>query len=285
MTDIISIIIPSFNRAHSLPNAIRSVLDQAAGNWELIIVDDGSTDDTRQVISKFLVDERIKYFFQENSGASAARNKGVELSRGDYIIFLDSDDWFLPGLISELNEVNYARYDLICWQVSKLIDGKSSVWKPQKLEKIYNNITATFLAGSICYKKVVLLAAGGFDPEMSFGENYELGIRIGNLDKLKIKILNESFLVYSIQTQNRTSDSIPNKLKSNRYLLTRHKEKYEKDLYSHSRLKYQIAYLNERSGNIEKALKLYREAWNIKPLYLKAFLKTLWLGFKLHKSK
>ncbi|SFN73875.1 glycosyltransferase family 2 protein [Salegentibacter flavus] len=285
MNDVISIIIPTFNRADSLPDAIGSVLEQSAGNWELIIVDDGSIDDTRQVMSKFLSDERVKYYFQENAGVSAARNKGVELSRGDYLIFLDSDDKFLPGIISRLNKVDYSSYDLICWQVSKLIDGKYSVWKPQKLEKIYKNIRATFLAGSICYKKEVFLKAGGYDTEMSFGENYELGIRIGNLEKLKIKIINESFLLYRIQTKSRTSDSIHNKLKSNKYLLSKHKEKYKKDPYSYSRLKYQMAYLNERSGNKEEALELYREAWSINLFYFKAFLKTLWLSFKFQKSE
>lgn len=285
MNDFISIIIPTFNRADTLPFAIQSVIDQSAGNWELIIVDDGSTDTSKQVMTKYLTDERVKYFFQENAGVSAARNKGVELSRGGYIIFLDSDDRFLPGLISRLNEIDFTRYDLICWQVCKLIDGKSSVWKSQKLEKIYNNITATFLAGSICYKKQVFLNAGGFDPKMSFGENYELGIRIGNLRKLKIEILNENFLFYSIQSQSRTSDSIENKLKSNKYLLSKHKKKYKKDPYSYSRLKYQIAYLNEKSGERGKALELYRKAWDIKPFYLKAFLKTLWLSLNLNKSK
>ncbi|MBZ9729063.1 glycosyltransferase family 2 protein [Salegentibacter sp. JZCK2] len=281
MNSLISIIIPAFNRAHMLPVALESVINQTAGNWELIIIDDGSTDDTRQLIAKHLSDKKIKYYFQKKAGVSAARNKGVELSRGDYIIFLDSDDKFLPGLISRLNEVDYTSYDLICWQVSKLIDGKSSVWKPQKLEKIYNNIKATFLAGSVCYKKEVFLQAGGFDPKISFGENYELGIRIANLEKLKIKILNQGFLFYSIQTQNRSSDSIHNKLKSNTYLLCKHKEKYKNDSYSHSRLKYQLAYLNEKSGNKREALKLYRQAWSLRPLYLKAFIKSLWLGLNL----
>lgn len=284
MDKIISIIIPTYNRAHTLPDAIQSVLNQSAGNWELIIVDDGSTDDTSQVVSNFLVDERVKFYFQENKGVSAARNKGVELSCGDYVIFLDSDDRFLPGLIFRLNEVDYTCYDLICWQVSKVIDGKYSIWKPKKLERIYNHITATFLAGSICYKKDILIEVGGFDPQMSFGENYELGIRIGHIENLNIIILNESFLFYSIQTKNRTSDSIYNKQNSNTHLLTKHKKKYERDPYSFSRLKYQMAYLNERSGNKGEALKFYREAWNIEPLYLKAFLKTLWLSITLNNS-
>lgn len=152
----ISIIIPTYNRAHTIRTSIQSVLDQAAANWELIIIDDGSNDNTRNVIQDYLIDERINYYFQKNAGVSAARNKGVELSKGDYLIFLDSDDQFLPDLFLRLIKINYTSYDLICWQVSKLIDGKSSILTPRKLEKIYNNITATFLAGSICYRKNVV---------------------------------------------------------------------------------------------------------------------------------
>ncbi|WP_289021520.1 glycosyltransferase family A protein [uncultured Salegentibacter sp.] len=285
MNNIISIIIPTYNREQRISKAVQSVFDQSAANWELIIVDDGSTDKTKKAIEKYLLDERVQYFFQENSGVSAARNRGVELSKGDYLIFLDSDDYFLPGLIARLNEIKYNRYDLICWEVLKKIDGEPSIWKPHKLEKIYNNITATFLAGSICYKKEVFLHAGGFDREMFFGENYELGIRIGNLKELKIKILKKSFLFYEIQSKHRTSGTISNKLKSNNYLLSKHKEKYKQDLHSYSRLKYQIAYLKEKSGDRGQALKLYREAWSIKPFYLKAFLKTLWLGLKFKKLK
>ncbi len=285
MDNIISVIVPTYNRAHSLPNTILSVLNQAAENWELIIVDDGSNDSTESIIAEYLVDNRVKYFLQENLGVAAARNKGVELSIGSYLIFLDSDDLFLPGLISRLNEIKFSSYDLICWHVTKKVDGKSSVWKPQKLEKLYNNITATFLAGSICYKKEVFLESGGYDTQMSFGENYELGIRIGNLENLKIKILNECFLFYCIQTKSRTSDSSYNKLRSNKYLLSKHKEKYEKDPYSHSRLKYQIGYLNEKLGKQQKALKLYSEAWKIRPWYGKAFLKTLWLSVNYFKKR
>ncbi len=258
MVELISIIIPTYNRENTLKATIDSVLKQSANNWELIIVDDGSRDDTKRVIENYLQDERIKYYFQPNSGVSSARNAGVELSTGNYLIFLDSDDKFFPGLFARLNEINHTQYDLICWQVSKLIDGKASIWKPKKLEKIYNNITATFLAGSICYKKEVFLKAGGYDNEMRFGENYELGIRIGNLKNLKIKILNENFLFYSIQSRTRTSNSIENKLKSSNHLFSKHSEIYKRDSYSYSRLKYQMAYLNEKSGNKREALNLYR---------------------------
>ncbi|WP_026934170.1 glycosyltransferase family 2 protein [Christiangramia echinicola] len=280
MNNKISIIIASYNRAYCLPDAIESVLEQSGGNWELIIVDDGSSDETKKVISKFLTNERVQYYFQQNSGVSAARNKGVELSSGNHIIFLDSDDRFLPGLFSELNKVDYSSYDIICWQVLKKVDGKLSVWKPTRLEKIYNNITATFLAGSIGYKKEVFIEAGGFDPKMSFGENYELGMRISERKDLKIKILDQQFLSYTVNNEFRESNSYSNKLDSYIHLYQKHKVKYIKDKYSYSQINYFLGFIHEKLNMKEEAKKFYTSSFRINPLNHKAFLKSLYFLFK-----
>src|SRR5688572_7397445 len=89
-----SIIMPTFNRAHIITDAIKSVLNQTDPNWELLVMDDGSSDNTRQVIES-LNDDRIRYVFQENSGAAAARNRGLSLARGEWVAYLDSDNTFM----------------------------------------------------------------------------------------------------------------------------------------------------------------------------------------------
>lgn len=91
---LFSIIVPTFNRETLIAKALRSVLDQSCEDWELIVIDDGSTDETYQVIQGF-ADDRIKYHFQANKGKSGARNTGIRLSTGLYICFLDSDDYYL----------------------------------------------------------------------------------------------------------------------------------------------------------------------------------------------
>jgi len=90
----ISVIIPTYNRAHTITKAINSVLNQTFKDFELIVVDDGSTDDTKSIIGVF-EDSRIRYVWQENQERSAARNTGLRLSQGKYISFLDSDDEYL----------------------------------------------------------------------------------------------------------------------------------------------------------------------------------------------
>jgi len=99
---LISIIIPTFNRADWIKAAIESVLKQTYQNFELLIIDDGSTDNTKKIIS--FCDKKIKYYFQKNKGPSAARNFGIKEANGKYICFLDSDDqWAKTKLERQLN--------------------------------------------------------------------------------------------------------------------------------------------------------------------------------------
>src|SRR5687767_5541436 len=97
----ISIIIPTFNRAHLLARAIQSVISQTSSEWELIIVDDGSTDNTKLLVKDFLGD-KIRYFYQENHGANRARNLGAKNAAGPFLSFLDSDDELFPNWVGTL---------------------------------------------------------------------------------------------------------------------------------------------------------------------------------------
>ncbi|RJQ25836.1 glycosyltransferase [Candidatus Parcubacteria bacterium] len=91
---IVSVIIPTFNRANLIVRAIDSVLNGQYANTELIIVDDGSTDNTAEIIKKKYFGQSIKYFFQQNKGPSTAKNLGIKQSKGKYVCFLDSDDYY-----------------------------------------------------------------------------------------------------------------------------------------------------------------------------------------------
>jgi glycosyltransferase involved in cell wall biosynthesis len=94
----VSVIIPAYNQGAYLGLAIQSVLEQTHQDLEILVIDDGSTDDTRKVANQF-IDKRIKYIYQDNKGLSAARNTGIRYSEGVYLSFLDSDDMFLPEKI------------------------------------------------------------------------------------------------------------------------------------------------------------------------------------------
>lgn len=94
---LVSIIMPAYNAENFISESIESVIGQTYANWELIIVDDGSTDNTRNVVHSYInQDSRIHYFFQENARQAKARNTGIKNSKGDIIAFLDADDLWLP---------------------------------------------------------------------------------------------------------------------------------------------------------------------------------------------
>lgn len=102
----VSVICTTYNQAQYLPQAINSVLGQTYADFELIIIDDGSTDNTHEIVGSFQ-DQRISYFWQENQERSSARNKGIELSRGQHLTFLDADDLYFPlKLASQSNELD-----------------------------------------------------------------------------------------------------------------------------------------------------------------------------------
>ncbi|MEO6860501.1 MAG: glycosyltransferase family A protein, partial [Microcoleus sp.] len=96
MTKNVSVVIPSYNSTQFLPEAIESVLEQSYPPFEVIVVDDGSTDETKEVCDRY---PTVKYVYQNNQGVAAARNTGLRVSTGEYILFLDSDDCLLPEAI------------------------------------------------------------------------------------------------------------------------------------------------------------------------------------------
>lgn len=107
MTPFVSVIIPTFNYAQYIGEAINSVLNQdyAKDGIEIIVVDDGSTDNTKEVLSGFIANGTVRYFFQQNQGKASATNKAVQETSGKYIFNLDADDYFLPGKINRTIEV------------------------------------------------------------------------------------------------------------------------------------------------------------------------------------
>lgn len=108
MEELVSIIMPSFNTAQFISASINSVLSQSYTNWELLIVDDCSTDNTDEIVKSFLFDNRINYFKnKKNSGAAISRNFALSKARGEWIAFLDSDDLWLPEKLS--NQIQFMK--------------------------------------------------------------------------------------------------------------------------------------------------------------------------------
>lgn len=130
MSGLVSVIIPTYNRAHCIKRSIDSVLSQTYSNVEVIIVDDCSTDDTKTIVSSY-TDQRIRYVkLDKNSGACAARNKGIDIALGEFVAFQDSDDvWHQDKLEKQLNIFKNNIVDVVVCKL--LVD--EEILKPQKL--------------------------------------------------------------------------------------------------------------------------------------------------------
>lgn len=183
---IVSVIITTYNRSAFIAKAIDSVLAQTFQDFELIIIDDGSTDNTDKVVAKFQ-DPRITYKWVENGERSRARNLGISMSRGQYIAFLDSDDWYLPNKlavqVTTLQQEPQLGMALGGWLIVDESGRKIQEVYPWKwilgqptIEQWLFSTTATPI--TLLVKKECLESVGGFDVELNIAEDVELWIRL-----------------------------------------------------------------------------------------------------------
>lgn len=179
---LISVVIPSYNRARVIGAAIRSVLDQDEPRFELLIVDDGSSDDTLAVVQA-CSDPRIGlYQLAANAGAPAARNAGVALARSPNIAFQDSDDEWRPGLLAAhlamlaTHDVSFCQLEQCYGDVTTLYPPAGWTMPGQMLEELLatNHISTQTLA----VRRAAFEQVGGFDPAMPRFQDWDLVLRL-----------------------------------------------------------------------------------------------------------
>ena len=183
----VSVIIPTHNRSEFLRSAIASVLSQAYQDFELIVVDDASTDTTAEVVASFN-DERIKFIRHEtNQGGSAARNTGIRNSKGDYIAFLDDDDEWLPEKLSKQVQVLLSSPPEVACVYTGWLDVDRSTGSilakhiPSKRGNLSKGLTAENSVGStsaVLLKRACLRKVGLFDEDLPCSQDYDLWIRL-----------------------------------------------------------------------------------------------------------
>lgn len=186
----VSVIIPTYNRASSIGNSIQSVLNQTWQNYEIIVVDDGSTDNTRQVVDSF-TDKRVRYIcMEQNGGASRARNMGISLAESEFVAFLDSDDEWMPEKLEKQMQVMLQASEKVglvyCRMRGTKKDGTTLIcpelWRP--VEKLQGHILFSLLVENVIgtpamlIRKICIEQAGLFDESLKCIEDWELVLRI-----------------------------------------------------------------------------------------------------------
>ena len=178
----ISVIIPTFNRAKLLERAIKSVLLQTYAPSEVIVIDDGSNDDTKEVVSKF---DTVTYLYQDNSGVSAARNKAVHYAKGDWVSFLDSDDEWLPHklqkqveLLNQLPNLNIVHGEEI-WIRNGVRVNQMKKHKKSGGDIFIPSLKLCLISPSaVMIKRDFLISEGLFKEDFTVCEDYDLWLRL-----------------------------------------------------------------------------------------------------------
>ncbi len=197
----VSVIIPTYNHAQYLPDALESVLSQTYKDYEIIVVDDGSTDNTKEILEPYL--PQINYIYQENSGQSKARNHAIRISSGQYIAFLDADDVWTPdklefqvrvldldpeaGLVFADAEVfqdpqtaGASFFEMVGFPRTPITDSREVSGAFEKLLEKNFIQTGTVIARRECFEQVDL-----FDESLKLAEDKDMWLRIAKLYKIQ----------------------------------------------------------------------------------------------------
>lgn len=285
---IVSVILPTYNREHLIVDSIQSILSQTFQNFEIIVVDDGSTDNTEKTVSK-IRDHRIKYLkYPENRGATYARNIGIKQASGTYIAFQDSDDLWLPDKLTKqvkslqksTNHVG-AVYTGYWW----IVNGKKHYMpflasNKKKVEKIISRLfflfvgTPTVLLKRECFERV-----GLFDEKLIRLQEWELWIRISM--HYHFEYIDEALVVSHYQSDGITAN-YQALVSSYEYILKKHYQLFNSDK---ARLAQLFAifgrHLLNSPNTVEPGRRYLSKAVKLRPLNLKylLYLSFSRLGF------
>jgi glycosyltransferase involved in cell wall biosynthesis len=188
-----SVVVPAYNTGAMIESGIRSVFLQSRDDFELIIIDDGSTDDTVERVRPFLADPRVRLIQQANRGASAARNTGLAVARGEFVTMLDSDDLLFPDYLRVMNSaferspdagLAYTDAHVLDHQTGKI--RRTTMMKYQRPPEVPPADAAqffrllldrNFICPAATLRRSVLEKIGGFDERLSHAEDWELWLR------------------------------------------------------------------------------------------------------------
>ena len=242
---IVSVIITTYNRGYLIDKAINSVLNQTYQDYEIIIVDDGSTDNTKEVVKGF-IDSRINYiFYADNLGVSAARNTGIKASQGEYIALLDSDDEWLPEKLEKqvviLQNESFEVGVVCSWQFNINANGEYICRRhlPKKGGNIYedllytNPISApTLLIRKECFEKV-----GLFDDLLNGQEDWDMWIRISKY--YEFALIKIPLLKYRLHP-NQISKNLEAKIITAKRILVKYSNELQSRPYANSKHHFSI---------------------------------------------
>ncbi len=275
---VVSVIIPTYNRAHLIGRAIRSVLNQTYTDFELIVVDDASADNTEEVV-KNIKDPRIRYIQHKiNKGGAATRNTGIKASKGKFIAFQDSDDeWLLEKLEKQMRFFNIVSDDVgVIYCGFLRWDGKSAAYIPSSKiivkegdiskQILYGNFVST---QTLLIRKECLEQSGLFDEQLPRLQDWDLIIRLSKI--CHFHLIDEPLVMVYVMP-----DSISNNndawVKANEIILEKHYEILKQSPLIFSQFLYYIGHLNCLHQSMHRGRLFFSRSLHIRPWYTKAWI-------------
>ena len=277
---MISIVTPTYNRAKLVVNTIESVLKQTYTDWELIVVDDGSTDNTSEIIQPYLSDKRITYIQKANSGATDTRNVGAFSAKGEFLTFLDSDDEALPTWLEEVSKQIDERTGLIfVGAIRKFDDGKTLEELPYPTNFLGERLHVKYTCGSLIVKRSLFNAIEGYDIKLKSNQHTDLGLRLLKYLRGKDftkKWINKCLIQINIHNGARirtnwkqvSEGSIQFLDKHYQFFVSNNNKKHISDIYS------VIAFSNYKLKNRHKSLNFLFKSIRHNPTNFKNYIKV-----------
>jgi glycosyltransferase involved in cell wall biosynthesis len=286
----ISVIIPTYNRSITIGKTIESVLCQTYNDYEIIVIDDGSTDNTYESLKPY--HHKIHYEYKENGGISSARNRGIGIATSEYIALVDSDDFWKPEKLERQMKCfrNHSEYGLVATRcITNVVDSHFKTIEMSKIRRsgksgwiykdlFYKNFIRT---SSVIIKKECFRKVGGFDESLPRCEEIDMWLRISK--QYPVGFINDILTVYTRRPKQIRHDNI-----EGRKILVRVLEKnYDPSLIPEAsynkriaRIYAHIAENSLKKGNREDGKKFLQKALSLYPFDLKARKNQLMLFLK-----
>jgi glycosyltransferase involved in cell wall biosynthesis len=266
---LISVVLPTLNRAALLPGSIESVLNQTERNLELIVVDDGSSDSTGEIIARYAQhDSRITWVRQQNLGLPRGLNNGFRLARGEFFTWTSDDNRYFPDACSIMSgallanpEVGFVFADMLRRRTAGLIYHPNP--KPEKLWE-YNKFGGAFM-----YRRTIAELVGEYDPDMAMVEDYDYFLRLSQ----RADVRHLPYIMYEYREH---EDSLTNRQREGQArafekLLRKHRKAGRARRWELSSMAVSASGAYRRTGLLRDALRLARTAWCLWPFNWRSY--------------
>lgn len=286
---LVSVILAAYNTAAYLRKTLASVLNQSYTNYEVVIVDDGSTDNTRAVAEEFIDDKRVRYHYQKNQGVSAARNFAASQARGKYLAMCDADDIWHPKKLAKQMRAFGEDPDLgVVYCNIGTIDEQGNILKPHSNRyKCYsgwvtrNLILRNFVPGpTTVIRKAFFDEVGGFNTKLRLSEDYDLWLRLSTV--CRFQHVDETLYLYRKHSMQNSASHAQELLKAHIRVVENFSERFPS--HTTSRLTNRaIAETRKNLGHFylkqlkdpQLARQAFRDAIRTSPLYFSAWNRLI----------